>query len=506
MTEDLDTRARSAAEGLRGAVADVPVPTMASATPRPRRAPLVLAAAALVAVAALVAALVVVGADDDTEVATGPTSPSGGVPRLVLDPVPDGLEPTGAADLPYGDAGVHQWIYGEPAADDPLAGGGVSILVSPGTRRALELDAALAAGGSAAEVAGKPAAVGPDRLHAGRRQVVVDVDGTGTIVVASDVLPDSDLLSVAAMAVVEGAVDDPAAVPSTLPGDLSLLGGGPWNDGLYPPLPDAQGHLVGYQAPDDRQGTIGLPTSVSVAVVEGDGADLASLRWSLGLDRSEAVRGTVGWAGAATEGPDGSILVWQESSDAIGVLWAVGSVDAAVALAESLRPATDEEWAALLPSPAATPGTAGMPSVGETVAPSGARAAVSSSEGSTSWVAYLDGQGALCLDVFDEASSTLTCAALPLGGPEPLTVAVGALPGGRFVVYGATTVGSSTDVIRGEGRDPGFSVAYPVEGGAVFAAEVVAAEVPSAVVVEDPVTGRALARAAVPPPPPPDGS
>ena len=125
MTADLDTRAREAAASLRRAAADLDRPRLEPEgrrrAVRPGRWLVVGAVVAVVAVA-VVAVVAVSGPDEQGPV----TAASGGVPILVPEAVPEGLEPTGAVDLPLteearGPERLTVEVFGDPNAGDPFA-------------------------------------------------------------------------------------------------------------------------------------------------------------------------------------------------------------------------------------------------------------------------------------------------------------------------------------------------------------------------------------------------
>ena len=333
---DLDTRGRAAAAALKDSLADAPVPELRVAD-RPSRAPWLLAAAAVVMVA-LVASAVALrgGGNGDAGLATEPPAE---VPRLILDPVPEGLEPTGRVELPVHQGasdfelpGMDLWLYGSP--DDPL--GQPSLVAST-------IDAAegLSAGdGEELEVAGHEATLrrGRDGMpDGGVLTLGVDLGKEGLVGVMSRDLDRAALVAAAEELLATG---EPV-MPDELDSGLVQVAQTPdvRFDVMTVFLPSERGSGVGYASADHER-------SLQLLAVGGDDDDLLLARWMLGPEAREVeLRGTTGWLGSPYAGAHS--LVWQESP---GVLVAVtGSVgeEALLEAAASLRPATDEEWDAL---------------------------------------------------------------------------------------------------------------------------------------------------------------
>jgi hypothetical protein len=115
----------------------------------------------------------------------------------------------------------------------------------------------------------------------------------------------------------------------------------------------------------------------------------------------------------------------------------------------------------------------------------------------TSYAAYLDRDGVLCIDIETPDGSSGSCGG-GVGDGEPLVVQVSSLSDGTVVVYGYTTLGTDGDVRITADGEPAGSEAYTDEG-TVFAFTVAADRVPAEIVVTA-ADGTELGRAEVPPP------
>jgi hypothetical protein len=487
MPADLDARGRAAAAALRAAVADVDTP-QAMPTARPSRMPQLLAAAAVIVVIGLVAALLAGRGDDPAELATGgPVE----IPRLVPDQVPAGMEPTGRFDLPLlvGRAGglLDMWVYGDAGASDPFAGGDLAVLLA----RSTDSDgSAIELGGEPLEVNGRPASIEEDGLP-GTISLSIDF-GDGTLVgVASTTLGADELIGVAEQV---GLDDGGAIMLPEDPAGLELVGHTPDASfiNLGMPLPMRTGYLVGYQDDDD------LGRAFLVGAVGGDEEALLVARWGLGKTaRRVDLRGTTGWIGTPFE--DGISVVWEEAPGVlVGVTSGLTETDTLAAI-ESLRPATDEEWDRL-PKPTEDDGETEFSEVGVAI-PGDARGHVTGELDRGSWVAYVDVDGHLCMDVQQRRGGEGVCSSLDQESPAPLVVAASyETAGGQVVVYGRVT-GTDVEEIY-VSTDPGNSAATfdhaPVDGGGwVFGGVFPEGGAPEVVTIVDPQSGSELGRATV---------
>ncbi len=218
MTADLDTRAREAAASLRRAAADLDRPRLEPEgrrrAVRPGRWLVVGAVVAVVAVA-VVAVVAVSGPDEQGPV----TAASGGVPILVPEAVPEGLEPTGAVDLPLteearGPERLTVEVFGDPNAGDPFASAdlGVTVFRSQGVEPG--------GGGRQLTVRGVPAWMSVDGAC---RSALMWQKAPGVlVVVTSGTLGEADLVAVAER--LTFSADHTQVNAPVLPPGLALVG------------------------------------------------------------------------------------------------------------------------------------------------------------------------------------------------------------------------------------------------------------------------------------------
>jgi hypothetical protein len=334
MTADLDTRARAAAAGLHRAADDLEPPEWEPPSNR-RRTGARLAVAA-VAVAGIVAVVVVgraVVTDDPRQpVASG----SGGVPALIPDALPDGLAAAGAVDLPrpeeeLGPERMTVRLFGD------ATGGALSVTV-------FHSEAAEPADfGESTTVRGKPAWVSED--DAGQTALMWQ-EAPGILALVT-----SGSLDLAAMSsVAEGLTfgTDPAGGDVTVtvlpPGfaPMGALHDAALTGAILPSaLPvTTGGHLAGFR---DATGNRALV----VGTITPEPDEVPVLRWMLGADAGEiTVRGHQALRTTQAGGIDA--VIWEESPGLYAVVGGTVGADAVLAAAESLRPATEQEWAAIV--------------------------------------------------------------------------------------------------------------------------------------------------------------
>jgi len=354
MTVDLDTRMRSAGDSLvRSSERLSP-----AAPPRSLRPVATLAAAAVaaVALAAGTATVVAGGGSDGGDPATTATT----VPRLLPDVLPDGLRSAGIVELPADEAGFPTQsisVYGDPASEDPFAASDLAVLTiaSP----LLPYDQA-----ERVTVRGHEGLV-DDALPFATTVYWEEAEGL-TIGLASRSLDVDVLLAIAEGLAVDGDARtvDLGRLPDALPGplapvasaDIQAVALGLQATGL--PLDESTaGHVAAYQ-PDDYA----FFENALVATFAGNETDLAVLRWSTGASTATDVRGHAGWSGSyelpgfddgegivpESTGPL-SAVVWEEAPGVLVLVQTFGpTLDEARAMAESLRPATDDQWARML--------------------------------------------------------------------------------------------------------------------------------------------------------------
>ena len=158
--------------------------------------------------------------------------------------------------------------------------------------------------------------------------------------------------------------------------------------------------------------------------------------------------GVEGWSGSPY-GDGSTLVVWQASPTAVVAVTGFGIDEATLlAAAESVRAATDAEWADLLRASEHHDGAAGR-------ARSACPATTSRGPRSRS---YLDADGNLCV-AYDESngSSTESCGGSSEAGS--LQVSTERLGSGEIVLYGYTTLGTDGE-LRLEAED-GSPVGLP---------------------------------------------
>lgn len=352
MTVDLETRMRSASDSLVRASE-----RLSPAGPPRNLRPVATAVAAVVTVVALVAGMVAIQAAGDD--AGDPATTSTTVPRLMPDTVPDGLRPAGVVELPTDTPGPGTGsvsLYGDPAADDPFASADLAILTVDGPLSDVGDETVTIRGreGRVEDVPPFPTTVSWEEAEGftiGVASRALDVDQLVTI--ADGLAVDADARTVRI-----------GPLPDALPGPLSpvatadLAGVSFGIQGVSLPVQESTaGHIASY-VPDDS----GAFETAFAATFTGDAADLAVLRWIGGADTATEVRGHPGWSGSyelpgfddgegIVPGSEGSLsaVVWEEAPGVLVLVQTFGPEESeARAMAESLRPSTDDEWARML--------------------------------------------------------------------------------------------------------------------------------------------------------------
>jgi hypothetical protein len=323
------------------------------AAPRDRRRRALVVTGIAAALALVVgAALVLRDGDDDTDVSNDPDD----VPRLVVDPeaVPSGVDITThyAADLPLGadevDPGITTvTVYGDPAADDPVARGDLAVIVVEDETMGMD---------------GEPTTV---RGHEGRSSSSSEFNDIGLadqpsgiscllwdetddleITLASRTFDLATLRAIAAGLVVEGRRVRLGELPGDLPGPLEPVGSLP--DMPFTGSPYAPGSAVGHLV---MQGNV-EGSWVQVGTFAGDQRTMAAVRWMARATQPVEVRGREGWTGESSLDTGGttSVVVWQEAPGVVAIVQAAGmSPDETLHTAETLRTASAAEWDELLP-------------------------------------------------------------------------------------------------------------------------------------------------------------
>jgi hypothetical protein len=333
-----------------------------------------VAAAAVVVAAVLVAG----GGGDDPEdqspdvAAQAPPE----VPRLLADVVPEGYELESTEDGPHeGQEGVdrelleqiriaHRWfLYGDADAEDPFESSDLLITASSYSPAVFD-DTFRMGPGERVEVRGHEGlSCPPDSCH-GATTVSWTEDRGFDISLASRSINQSQLLAIAeGLEVGDGRIEL-GFLPSDLPGPLDELS----RPGGQTPDPDAVFHAANYSQPSrtpSRPGVVDDRPSLRISATEGDAFTLLSEVVQHESHRRIEVRGHDGWlmsspaqppvtlpGGGYTYWPASIALSWEEQPGVIVSVVAAGSprltAEDLLRIAESLRPATDEEWESAL--------------------------------------------------------------------------------------------------------------------------------------------------------------
>lgn len=354
MTVDLDTRLRAAC----GSLARASQRRSPAGPPRSLR-PVATVAAVVSAVALVAGTVAIRGAaeDDDQDPVATSSMP---VPRLIADVVPDGLRPLGVVELPTDDAGAPTLtvsLYGDPTAGDPFAVSDLAVLTATGPLPPEEF-------GETVTVRGHDGLV-IDAFPSATTVSWEEVDGF-TVALASRTLDVHQLVAVAEGLAVDADAKtvDIGPLPDTLPGPLDPVAAADIEETSFgmqrvglPHEESIAGHVAAYQSED-----YGLFGSALVTTFTGDATSLTVLRWLGGATTATDVRGHPGWSGShelpgfddgegivpGSQGPL-SAVVWEEAPGVLVLVQTFGSdLTEAQAMAESLRPTTEDEWTRML--------------------------------------------------------------------------------------------------------------------------------------------------------------
>jgi hypothetical protein len=466
MTTDLDTRLRAASDSLRRSVEGL------SADGLPRRHRLPLVAVALLVVLMVAAALVVLWDDDRRlDVATG----SSEVPRLIAEDVPHGLAPTGAVELPLKDQIISSaasiTVYGDPAADHPFAAVDLGVLVVDS--ETFDTD------GEPVTVRGRQGAASDDSRFG--VTITWREDAATQIMLASHRLDRGQLLAIAEQLVVDGHTVTLGSVPSGLSGPLEQIGGmADLSLGTALPVPEsASGYMVGYQAEN-------IDRTIIAATFAGGASDLAVIRWMGRADRPADVRGHSAWVGAyelgattatiggTVEGSTLRTLVWEESPGVVAVIQASDTTEAELlAIAESLRAASDEDWQSLIArvaaddesdeeSATATTATA-LPSSRPPAVPDDAVVYLQGDYADGTWAVYIDAAGSLCGETASGDAGSGVCT-----DTQERAVTLRDNDGNAVAIFGTLPEGATELSIPGSTASPQTNVIE--DGQTIYAA------------------------------------
>lgn len=439
-----------------------------SATTARRRVPV---AAAVGLAAALLAGVVLVrvsgGGGDGADVVT---PAEGAVAPMVVDPVPEGFSVTSAGDQgePPPDDWVDTWVYGR--LDATAIADDVVLSVAPAAPFPLD---AVADGtlGEPVTVRGEPAIVcspGPLACDFGG-EVIGDVTGVSWteapgayVTVESRTFDRAQLLAIAEGVVVEPGDDGPTVALGDLPVGVTA-----------PPLlteaDSARGdtYSIGYS-----DGGIGM---LSVATTSETEASHILDLWRSGPRDDAQVQGQDAAVGAV-----GSMwrVAWEDTPGVLVELLVQGGDRAgALALAETVRPASDAEWAAAQ-AEAGTAPTGGV--LDEPIPDGAAHRTTAGPAGDVELWSYLGEDGELCyrLDHGDGGGSELC---------DPAGTVLGISPrneGGELFWDVKAVVGIAP---AGTGSIDGGDVTFggDVDGGALFVWEFAAGEMPDTITFRD---------------------
>ena len=335
------------------------------------------AAIGAVAAAAVVVAVVLVaggGGDDPADqtpdvAAQAPPE----VPRLLADVVPDGYELTSTEDgghesvdgeLPEGTqiASV-SYLYGDADAEDPFESSDLLVTARHYSDAVFD-DTFSTSPGEPVEVRGHDGLICPPDACSGATTVSWTEDRGFDIALASRSINQDGLLVIAEGLEISRADIELGLLPADLPGPLDELG----RQDEQIPNPGAVSHAAIYARPSSAPGpprVVDDRPSLRVSATEADAFTLLLDVSGYESHRRIEVRGHDGWlmshpaeppvtlpGGGYRYAPASVALSWEEQPGVIVRVDATGSshltAEDIVRIAESLRPATDEEWEAAL--------------------------------------------------------------------------------------------------------------------------------------------------------------
>lgn len=356
---DLDTRARQASHSLREVVG-TPTANDHDVAWRPRRpARAVIAAAAVLALLSGGIATITGndGDDDRTVIAgVGALAPDDPLPRMILDPVPEGMT-QGAVEGGAGEGRpgeLSSALFGDPDASEPFAGGDLAVAVL--NDDTIDFDGYAVPGARPVDVRGTQAATWVTDL--GHRRLVWKEERTGArITLDSRSMTPGQLVAVAEAL-------DPTNI-GALPGDVlpervELIA--VWADRK------TESAHANYDGEGDSVCIVGLAclgVDLNVGSSRSGPAARAEAEFysPAGLE-DVVVRGRDGWFepgrkfdAVESSGSEGDVTTESELPPSVSWLEREGHLvrlsgrgmgkEELLALAEDVRPATDEEWEAL---------------------------------------------------------------------------------------------------------------------------------------------------------------
>ena len=496
MSVDLDTRLRAAGDALQRSATPL---SPSAQRPRSLR-PVAAAVAGTLAVAAVVAGVAIRDGHPQEE---GTLSPSPVVPQLIPEVLPEGFRPGGAVELsdaPDATPGALSVdVYGDPTADDPLAEADLAIYTA---------DVEFVGDPLNHPVGSDPVTVrGHDGFaaqHLGDGAMVIWEESPGrTVAVASWSLDRAQLLAIAEGLDVDAAARtiDLGPLPDGFAGPLVPVGSAA--DVTVPPaltplgvaLPaSVNGHLVYYETDDYL-----FPGSVVAAAFAGDAQAMTVTRWLSAADTPIDVGGRPGWAGSYQLPPfdDGegivpesedlfvTTVVWEEEPGLVALVRLFGHGEGdALAVAESLRPATPDEWARLLHLGASDDKFLLAPEriTGDRVEIPIPGHAVNGAEGvygaAGSWATWLLSDGTLCGAVNDDAAAEPVVTCDPEGGP---VVPIPDRTGRTVLVIGVMPDGAVGRIAVDGEVDEAQTVTGPADAPPYYVLTIASEAVPSAI-------------------------
>ncbi|MGH9213207.1 MAG: hypothetical protein ACRD2C_21425 [Acidimicrobiales bacterium] len=339
-----------------------------------------VAIGAVAAAAAIVAAVLVVGGGGDEPENEGDvsTQPPPEIPRLLADVVPDGYELTSTVDAPQeqhdqeivsDDVRVTRdaYLYGDADAENPFESG--DLVITTLRHSAEDPDGGLSMyPGEQVEVQvrGHDGLVcSPDACSADGATTVHWLEEPGFEVSLTSRSLDQDQL----LAIAEGLeISNEQILLGGLPPDLPVPADELARDGEQARNPHAVAHMATYRQPhaaDDPRPLLDDRPSLTVSAGPGDESTMLWEVVSYDARHRVEVRGHDGWfvsrqasppavfpGGGYSYSPASSLVIWEEQPGVIVSVTATGSSDLAeddlLHVAESLHPASDEEWEAVL--------------------------------------------------------------------------------------------------------------------------------------------------------------
>jgi hypothetical protein len=290
-------------------------------------------------------------------------------------------------------------------------------------------------------------------------------------------------------------------LPDDLAGPLSPIGSA--TEVAVPPAltplgvavpASGNGHLAYYRTEDYL-----FPGSVVAAAFAGEEEALAVTRWLSAADTATDVRGRPGWAGSYQLPPfdDGegvvpesedlfvTTVVWEQTPGVVALVQIFGHGEGdALAVAESLRPATPDEWARLLHLGASDDKLLLAPqrATSDRLEIAMPYDAVNGAEGvygaAGSWATWLLSDGTLCGAVNDDAAVEPVVTCDPEGGP---VIPIPDRTGRTVLVIGVMPHGAVGRIAVDGEVDEAQTVTGPADAPPYYVLTIAGEAVPSAI-------------------------